>query len=63
MKLILTAAILALVSTAAFAASSNNYIGAGEIELSVQSTDNAGDNRSAGEGYIYGGFGPYNDSR
>ena len=48
MKLFIIAAATALISTAAIAAGSNG-----------QSSPTG----TAGEGYIYGGFGPYNDSR
>lgn len=48
MKLFIIAAATALISTTAIAAGSNG-----------QSTPTG----TAGEGYIYGGFGPYNDSR
>ena len=98
MKLVITTAVAALISTAAFADQSDRYndlrldtsknaevvfsddvtgtdlegaqrgrdqvasTNDGNIEADVTfSTRNAA--RSAGEGYLYGGFGPGNDSR
>ena len=48
MKLFIATAVAALISTAAIASNTQG-----------QSTPVG----TAGEGYIYGGFGPYNDSR
>tara|TARA_R110002049_G_scaffold29972_5_gene102158 strand:- start:30733 stop:31029 length:297 start_codon:yes stop_codon:yes gene_type:complete len=98
MKLLITTAAAALISTAAFADNSDRYndlrldtsvnaqteyaegtrtvdadasTRANDLRLDTSDADNKpdvsfstrSDLRSAGEGYIYGGFGPGNDSR
>jgi hypothetical protein len=65
MKLIMTTATIAFISAAAGAAIAGTHptlIGKTPTSATTAHSD-SGTQGSHGEGFIYGGFGPYNDSR
>lgn len=63
MKLILTTATIALLSAAAMSASASTLFEGGKLAPTSIEHASESEGGTKGEGFIYGGFGPYNDSR
>ncbi len=63
MKLILTTATAALLSVAALSAHASVQLDLGNHTSFAMSDSAKTDGGTRGEGFIYGGFGPHNDSR